>query len=134
MLVGAGLLAAACGVQNPGSPSVEAAQAIGVPSIQEDTVSARLAPPSSQIARLDGLVLSGYCQSLGHAGATLTKPQIGPNAAFNNWRCATASGDLIAFSMEQACKWQYSMAAVQTHPLDRDDAYTWLCYATPAAQ
>jgi len=78
---------------------------------------------------LGGLDLDAYCVSQGYAGVTLTKPRFGPNAAFNNWRCVTAAGRTYPFSMEQACKWQYHLNPVQTHPTDPDDAYTWVCYA-----
>jgi hypothetical protein len=30
--------------------------------------------------------------------------------------------------MEQACKWEYDLEAIQAHFLDRDDAYSWWCY------
>jgi hypothetical protein len=40
---------------------------------------------------LGGLALTPYCQSLGYDGDTLTKPQLGPNAAYNNWRCFTGT-------------------------------------------
>ncbi len=82
---------------------------------------------------LGGLALTPYCQSLGYDGDTLTKPQLGPNAAYNNWRCFNRTREapisLHPFSMEQACKFQYGPAAIQTHPTDPDDAYTWVCYS-----
>ena len=81
---------------------------------------------------LGGLDLNGYCQSAGFAGVTLTKPQLGHNAAFNNWRCVTAHGTTHPFSFEQACKWQYGLQAVQAHPRDPDDAFTWTCYSVGA--
>jgi hypothetical protein len=70
-----------------------------------------------------------YCVAHGFADVTLTKPQIGLNAAFNNWRCVTADGDLRPISMEQVCMWEYNINAVQAHPTDKNDAYTWLCYS-----
>ena len=79
------------------------------------------------------LMLMEYCQSIGYDGVTLTKPQLGPNAAHNNWRCFTGTSSaptrLHPFSMEQACKFQYQQDAIQTHPLDPDDAFTWVCYS-----
>jgi hypothetical protein len=78
---------------------------------------------------LGGLTLQEYCQSEGYAGVTMTKDRIGPNAAFNNWRCVTTEGNTHPFSMEQACKWQYSLRQVQSHPDDPDDAWTWVCYS-----
>jgi hypothetical protein len=82
---------------------------------------------------LGGLALTPYCQSLGYDGDTLTKPQLGPNAAYDNWRCFFGTRDaptsLHPFSMEQACQFQYGHAAIQTHPTDPDDAYTWVCYS-----
>jgi hypothetical protein len=77
---------------------------------------------------LGGLNLDAYCRSEGYEGVTLTKAQIGSNAAFNNWRCVM-EGNTHPFSMEQACKSQYGLQAVQAHPSDPDDAYTWVCYA-----
>ena len=82
---------------------------------------------------LGGLALTPYCQSLGYDGDTLTKPQLGANAAYDNWRCftgtRTAPTSLHPFSMEQACKFQYGQNAIQTHPTNPDDAFTWVCYS-----
>ena len=64
---------------------------------------------------------------------TLTKPQLGANAAYDNWRCFVGTRDaptsLHPLSMEQACKFQYGHAAIETHPTNPDDAYTWVCYS-----
>src|SRR5438874_10391683 len=69
---------------------------------------------------LGGLALTPYCQSLGYDGDTLTKPQLGANAAYDNWRCFVGTRDaptsLHPLSMEQACKFQYGHAAIETHP------------------
>jgi hypothetical protein len=82
---------------------------------------------------LGGLALTPYCQSLGYDGDTLTKPQLGPNAAYDNWRCftgtSTAPTSLHPFSMEQACQFQYGHNAIQAHPTNPDDAFTWVCYS-----
>ena len=77
---------------------------------------------------LGGLDLGTYCQSLGFARFALTKPRFGPNAAYDNWRCESESGEVHPFSFEQACKFQYGLEAVQAHPTDPDDAFTWVCY------
>jgi hypothetical protein len=86
---------------------------------------------------LGGLALTPYCQSLGYDGDTLTKPQLGPNAAYNNWRCFIGTRDapisLHPFSMEQACMSQYQHFAIQARPTDPDDAYTWVCYSVAHA-
>ena len=91
-----------------------------------------LAGPRSALADaptvLGDLGLWEYCIARGYVDVTLTKPQLGPNAAFNNWRCVTADGELRPFSMVQACKWEYNLNEVQAHPSDKNDAYTWLCY------
>lgn len=82
---------------------------------------------------LGGLNLTRYCQSLGYTDTTMTKPQVGPNAAYDNWRCftgtSTAPTTLHPFSMEQACKFQYGQNAIQAHPTNPDDAFTWVCYS-----
>ncbi len=78
---------------------------------------------------LGGLDLFTYCQSLGFDHLALLKPRFGPNAAYDNWRCATESGEVHPFSFEQACKFNYGLEAVQAHPTDPDDAFTWVCYA-----
>jgi hypothetical protein len=96
-----------------------------------DVHSLSIVPPSHRLVLIGGLSLDGYCQSLGHANSTLTKPQIGPNAAFNNWRCRDADGGLHLFSMERACQWQWGTTAIQAHPADKNDAFTWVCYGTP---
>ncbi len=31
--------------------------------------------------------------------------------------------------MEQACKWQYGVEAVQARFTDVNDAFTWVCYS-----
>lgn len=89
---------------------------------------ARADPPTP----LGGLDLQSYCQSLGYTGVTLKKGFIlGEQAAYDNWRCYTGTpADTHSFSMEQACMWTYGPNAVQTHPLNADDAFTWVCYST----
>jgi hypothetical protein len=77
---------------------------------------------------LGGLDLFTYCQSLGFDFLALTKPPFGPNAAYGSWRCATVSGEVHPFSFEQACKFQYGLEAVQAHPTDPDNTFTWVCY------
>lgn len=76
-----------------------------------------------------GLGLHEYCQSLGYTGVVQTKPRLGFAAAIDNWRCGDADGGLHPFSMEQACKWEYALDAIQVRFLDRDDAYSWKCFA-----
>ena len=82
---------------------------------------------------LGGLALTPYCQSLGYDGDILTKDQLGPNAAYDNWRCFLGTRDaptsLYLFSMEHACKFQYGHAAIDARPTNPDDAYTWVCYS-----
>jgi hypothetical protein len=52
-------------------------------------------------------------------------------AAYNNWRCYTGTPDNPhPFNFEQACQWAYGLNAVHAHPLDADDAFTWVCYST----
>jgi hypothetical protein len=133
-VAGAALVMAGCSTRGPAAPTGSAAISSTIAGQGEGPVSSLSAPPTEQLTALGGLNLNGYCQSTVYAGATLTKPQLGPNAAFNNWRCVTSSGDTHPFSMEQACKWQYSLEAVQAHPRNADDAYTWVCYATPAGK
>jgi hypothetical protein len=84
--------------------------------------------PTGPHEQLGGLDLQEYCQSLGYDGVVLTKPRLGPGNAIDNWRCSSG-GNLHPFSMEQACKWEYDLEAVQVHFLDRDDAYSWKCFA-----
>ena len=76
---------------------------------------------------LGGLALTPYCQSLGYDGDILTKDQLGPNAAYDNWRCFLGTRDaptsLYLFSMEHACKFQYGHAAIDARPTNPDDAY-----------
>jgi hypothetical protein len=84
--------------------------------------------PPAPHEQLGGLQLDEFCKSLGYDGVVLTRPRLGSGAAIGNWRCGSA-GDLHPFSIEQACKWEYGLDAVQTHFLDRDDAYSWKCFA-----
>jgi hypothetical protein len=81
--------------------------------------------------QLGGLALQEFCQSRGYEGVVQTRPRLGFGAAIGNWRCVL-DGDLHPFSMEQACKWEYGMEAIQAHFLDRDDAYSWKCFAVSA--
>jgi len=74
------------------------------------------------------LDLFTYCQSLGFDFLALRKPPFGPNAAYGSWQCATVFGEMHPFSFEQACKFQYGLEAVQAHPTDPDNAFTWVCY------
>jgi hypothetical protein len=80
------------------------------------TDSLSIVPPSDELTSIGGLSLDGYCQSLGYASSTLSKLQVGPNAAFNNWRCQDVEGGLHLFSMERACQWQWGTNAIQARP------------------
>jgi hypothetical protein len=84
--------------------------------------------PAAPHEQLGGLGLQEFCQSLGYDGVVQTKPRLGFAAAIDNWRCVR-DGVLHPFSMEQACKWEYGMDAIQAHFLDRDDAFSWKCFA-----
>jgi hypothetical protein len=82
---------------------------------------------------LGGLTdLRAYCQSLGYTDVVLKKGYVvGDQAAYNNWRCyADTPTNTHPFSMEQACTWAYGVNAVQAHPLNPDDAFTWVCYSS----
>jgi hypothetical protein len=83
--------------------------------------------PAGPQEQLGGLDLNEYCQSLGYNGVVQTKPRLGFAAAIDNWRCSSEDG-LHPFSMEQACKWEYDLQAVEARFLDRDDAYSWKCF------
>jgi hypothetical protein len=78
---------------------------------------------------LGGLHLREYCVAQGYADVTLTGPIVGPSAAFNNWRCVTPDGGTHPFSMEQACKWEYNINESLAHPLDSNNAFSWVCYS-----
>lgn len=83
---------------------------------------------------LGGVELVSYCQSLGYTGATLQKGYVvGDQAAYDNWRCTDVTGNTHPFSMVQACQWMYGLNAVQAHPLDPNDAFSWVCYAAQPA-
>jgi hypothetical protein len=102
-------------------------------------VAVSLAGASASAVRADastplgGLALTAYCQSLGYAGDILTKPRLGPGAAYDNWRCFYGTRDaptsLHRFSLDQACKFQYGHRAVEARPTNDDDAFTWICYS-----
>jgi hypothetical protein len=83
---------------------------------------------------LGGVELVSYCQSLAYVGATLQKGYVvGHQAAYANWRCTDDAGTTHPFSMEQACQWMYGLSAVLAQPLDRNDAFSWVCYAAQRA-
>lgn len=124
------LAVAAVGCSADRSASPVAPSPATVPSMQS-AGPLSIVPPSDQLILIGGLSLDGYCQSLGYANSTLTKPQVGPNAAFDNWRCQAPDGATHAFSMTAACQWQYGTKAIQAHPTNTDDAYTWVCYRSP---
>lgn len=77
---------------------------------------------------LGGLQLMEYCQANGWDTVIFPRGQLAPHAAVDNWRCAT--GDVsVPISMEQACKWQYGIEAVQARFTNLNDAFTWVCYS-----
>ena len=76
---------------------------------------------------LGGLKLLDYCQAHGWETVIFPRGQLAPHAAVDNWRCATGDTSL-PISMEQACKWQYGLNAVQARFTDLNDAFTWVCY------
>jgi len=73
------------------------------------------------------LKLLGYCQAHGCATVVFPAGRLAPHAAVDDWRCATGDASL-PISMEQACKWQYGLAAVQARFADLNDAFSWACY------
>jgi hypothetical protein len=90
---------------------------VSLPTASED-------PPEA----LGGLDLMSYCQANGWDTVIFPRGQLAPDAAVDNWRCA--SGDRsVPISMEQACKWQYGINDVQARFTDLNDAFTWVCYA-----
>jgi hypothetical protein len=77
---------------------------------------------------LGGLNLDSYCQAHGWDSVIFPRGQLAPHAAVDNWRCVT--GDRAApISMEQVCKWEYDLNAVQARFTDLNDAITWVCYS-----
>jgi hypothetical protein len=93
--------------------------------------------------RLGGLNIAGYCESLGDNGkngkgegpAVLTKEQVGPEYAYNNWACIEDNGTPVpiavsgpAPSMNNACAVTYPGASSYGYPENSNDAFTWNCY------
>jgi hypothetical protein len=72
--------------------------------------------------------LSGYYQSLGNDGARVPGDMIISHSTFKDWRCVK-DGSFHPFSFARSCQWQYGPRAVQAHPLDKNDAFSWRCYA-----
>ena len=92
--------------------------------------------------QLNGLNLSGYCQSLGYEGdpapVILTKEIVGPNFAYENWACVDGEGNRVlitatgpAPSMEDACVFENPGVASFAHPTDANNAFTWGCFEPP---
>jgi hypothetical protein len=90
---------------------------------------------------MGGLKLNEYCAANGYSGATFLTAVldpagnvvggvIGPNYAYNNWRCKAATGAVRPINMEQACKWTLGFNQVQAHPTDPNNVYTWVCYSS----
>ena len=77
---------------------------------------------------LGGLNLMAYCQAQGWDTVIFPRGELGPHTAVDNWRCATGDTSL-PISMEQACKWQYGVEAVEARFTDLNDAFTWVCYS-----
>lgn len=82
-------------------------------------------PPGAVLGSLD---LNGYCRSLGYSNATLSNPQHGPQAAYNNWTCVAAGGSTTPIDLQKACEATYPERPILAQPTDADDAYTWRCY------
>jgi hypothetical protein len=81
---------------------------------------------------LGDLHLLEYCQAQGWDTVIFPRGRLAPHAAVDNWACV--SGDKsVPISMEQACKWQYGLEAVQARFTDLNDAFTWDCYTVGTA-
>jgi IPT/TIG domain len=93
--------------------------------------------------RLGGLDLNGYCESLGDDGdaaegeeaSTLTKEQIGPEDAYNNWACVESSGARVSIatagtapSMDDACSVAFPGVPSRAIPEEPDNAFSWNCF------
>lgn len=81
-----------------------------------------------QSTRLGGVDLNAFCRSLGFEGSTLTKAQIGPTAAYDNWVCVLR-GSALSINLHDACAWQYQIDSALAIPTSPDDAFTWICYS-----
>jgi DNA-binding beta-propeller fold protein YncE len=83
-----------------------------------------------------GLVLEGYCQSLGYQKVTLEREGVGgPGFAYDNWACEAADGSetLIANtgaapSMANACEQANPGVTVYGFASDPNSAFSWGCY------
>ena len=91
-------------------------------------------PVAAQNVVLGGIDLNDYCLSNrgGDTYAELTRPQVGPDAAKNNWVCRTESLSLFeTIDMVAACQWQYENGSVTAVARSLDDAYSWQCELDP---
>ncbi|HUB35212.1 MAG TPA: IPT/TIG domain-containing protein [Solirubrobacteraceae bacterium] len=92
-----------------------------------------------------GLILSGYCESLGYHGYEGGSPVIllkgevaGPDYAYENWACQNEAGETATIaatgpapSMDDAC--QHENPGLSTYALagDENNAFSWACYLIP---
>jgi hypothetical protein len=87
--------------------------------------------PNPSPVLLGGVDLNAYCRSIGFDFAELTSPQIGANAAYNNWVCSANGGSIVKTlpqsSFDAACTMQYNQNSY-AHPANPNDAFTWQCF------
>jgi hypothetical protein len=86
---------------------------------------------AESVVDLGTLDLNGYCRSIGFTESKLSKPQIGPNYAYENWTCVGQDQSPQLIDMGSACEWQYSDRPVAAFPNDQNDAYSWHCFTAP---
>jgi hypothetical protein len=96
-------------------------------------------------AAASGLVLSGYCESLGYDGHEGGSPVIllkggvtGPGYAYENWACQNEAGETATIassgpapSMQDACHHENPELDTRAEATDENSAFSWACFLIP---
>lgn len=93
---------------------------------------------NGSLAPQSGLVLEGYCQSIGYQKVSREREEVsGPGYAYENWACVEGNGTEVPIantgtgpspSMSEACELENPGATVYAYPENPNDAFTWGCY------
>jgi hypothetical protein len=94
-----------------------------VPSTATSTTQSSGTSVGSQLGSLN---LQQYCEDVGAGTSEMSKPQIGPGDATNNWTC---TGTQSTINMDAACQDTYSDTSAIAKASDPNDAYSWLCFS-----
>lgn len=124
---------------SPSTPDTATGTTATTPATKTTTTASTLDTATGAAAynvkTVNGISVDAYCKELGYDHSGLAGAQVGPRAAYNNWRCFNSDGDpMSSVDMDSLCKATYPDIPMTARPDSPDDAYSWNCYTTDSSK